>query len=226
MNSDPTGKDPLERLLGSQPVRPSPGFTEKTLARLRAEGTEKLSEEELDRRLDAWLADRPAAASEDFSRRVLAAATASRPVRRFLGLPVWVGGLAAALAIGGFTTFAVLREQPSPQPQTFAEAEELSPVAGPKASAPLMAKMSVAADTAPVANRAAPSARMMAVASTPLAVEEVAVTEEETPDFLFVSRTDAETDELADLILMQDALVEVAALSDADTIEALDLLVN
>jgi hypothetical protein len=195
MKHEPTGKDPLERLLGSQPVQPSPGFTEQTLARLRAEGTGPLSEEEFDRRLDAWLADMPLEPGRTFAVSVME--EARRPQeRRLLGLPAWVsalGGIAAVIAIGAFAAVSVLTDTGSPQPT--------------------VATLDTSRPTTAVA--------------TPLAAQPSAPGElDNAPDFLFVASADNRSDNLSDLILMQDALFEVAALSDQTTIEALDLLVN
>jgi hypothetical protein len=195
MKHEPTGKDPIERLLGSQPVQPSPGFTEKTLARLQAEGTGPLSEEEFDRRLDAWLADMPLEPEREFAATVLEEARRPQEHRVF-GLPAWVsalGGIAAVLVIGAFAAVSVLKDTESPQP-TVAALD--TPVPAATATAPLTAQPDVQDDL------------------------------DNAPDFLFVASADSRADNLSDLILMQDALVEVAALSDQTTIEALDLLVN
>lgn len=195
MKHEPTGKDPLERLLGSQPVQPSPGFTEKTLARLRAEGTGPLSEEEFDRRLDAWLADIPLEPRRTFAAAVMK--EGRRPQERHIfGLPAWVsalGGIAAVLAIGAFATVGVLKDTGSPT-------------------------LTVATLDTP-----APATTVTAILT---AQPDVQDNLDNAPDFLFVASADSRADNLSDLILMQDALVEVAALSDQTTIEALDLLVN
>ena len=197
MKHNPTGKDPLERLLGSLPVQPSPGFTEKPLARLRAEGSGALSEEEFDRRLDAWLADMPLEPGRGFAATVMEE-TRRPQERRIFGLPAWVsalGGIAAVLAVGAFAAVSVLKDTGSPTP-TVAALDIPTPAA--------TATLASAPDTQPYRQDELDNA----------------------PDFLFIASADSRSDNLSDLILMQDALVEVAALSDQTTIEALDLLVN
>ncbi|MBC2594352.1 hypothetical protein H5P28_08790 [Ruficoccus amylovorans] len=205
MNADHTGKDPLERLLGSQPLRPSANFTEKTLARLRARDTGTLAEDEFDRRLDAWLAGMPLSPTDDFTEKVLA--SSPRPAaRRFLGLPAWATAMVAALVIGGFTTVALRQDNPQTPAVKLAMAENI---------APATSTLGIVSKT-PAATDSQTSSPVDAGLNAP----------DESPDFLFVAESTSTPGDLSDLIMMQDALLSVAVFSDANMLATVDILVN
>ncbi|QYY37109.1 hypothetical protein [Ruficoccus sp. ZRK36] len=194
MSTDSTGKDPLERLLSGQPVRPSKDFTDKTLSRIHAEAKKPMSEDELDRQLDAWLSAQPLRPSAEFAQNTVDTTTGTPQAHRQQGWMWTAVGMAAMVAVGIFSAIMITRDEPTPRYDAYASTS----------AQPL----------------AAPQAAMLA------ADEEGDSELGDTPDFLFATTRSARTDDLSDLIMMQDALVEVAALSNQDTIEALDLLVN
>lgn len=231
MNDNP--HDPLDELLGKRPIQPSPGFTDKTLDRIKAEGDGVLSEAEFDRRLDAWLAAKPVTPGESFTGQVIAAATTAKidpETDKVVGFPSWVvtlGGLAAALVIGALAFFALFQHGYKQAGQNnIAQTDTTAPVADttlPGTNATQVAETNIANPEVP-----APAVQeIIVIESVEPAPEPQSATVTATVDELLVADTQTqEQSDIADLILLEDALFEVAALTDAQTLDALDMLVN
>lgn len=107
-----SAEDKLDSLLASRPVKASPDFLEKTLARLKDEAAE-------DAMLDDLLAQHPVEAPPEFTARTLArihessAEEHDRKVIAFPRVASWVGAVAAAIVVG-FFGLQILTRQPDP----------------------------------------------------------------------------------------------------------------
>lgn len=110
MNPQPP-HDPLDELLAAQPVKPSPGFAERILARLQKAEDEELDSAFPDDELDAMLQDQPIRPSADFADRVMAQLEPAVGIHeseedKVVGFPSWViamGSIAALMVLGMFS---------------------------------------------------------------------------------------------------------------------------
>lgn len=94
--------DPLDELLASKPIRPSPGFSDKVMHALA-------QPDALDGLLDRNLSEQSLEPGTAFTERVLAEMQAE-PDHKVIGFPSWVVaiGSIAALLVAGALAFAAL----------------------------------------------------------------------------------------------------------------------